>query len=189
MKNSEVKTIAIIISGLIGLCIGILVNKLTNFPYFAVDKNVNIVHLLSILSPIAVGIYINIIINKKNEQDSSSKKIFTEKINEIENQIVSFVELIEQQKFNIFTIISKATRIKRGYLLLKDYNVLTSDECSESLESINTIKEKLTVSSSTVKIHKNIVEINDNNVSEVSDALDREKNKLFNKKLDIIRNK
>jgi hypothetical protein len=189
MKNLKINFITIFLTWIIGLIIGVFLCKFFDFPYFGVDKNINLIHLLSVLSPIAVGVYINRVISKNNEKSAQINKIFNRKIEETEDLINSLSENIQSLQFDFYKIVNKITRIKRCIKLMQKHGIINEVEARDYLEVFSHVSTALTQSDKDVKISKGIITINNNFSVFIIDTLDRVQNELFEKSMDIINEK
>lgn len=186
MKKKKSKILNSLFAGVIGIVVGAIINRTIDFPYFVIDNKINIIHLLSILTPIAVAIYINIIISKNNEQNSQAKKIFIDKLNEIENLIMNFAEFVEGNSYDIYKFLNKKKQIIRSLKLIKDHGILTGQENTKYTRVLQEIDEKVTTARSNVTIIDGMVKINNTVLSSITDDLDRLRSNIFEKKLDVI---
>ena len=175
----------IFFAGFVGLVFGIIINKIIiNFPFFVVDKNLNLFQLLSICSPIVVAIYINAIINKNNEMNSQSKKIFIDKLNETDSIIENLMDFVETKSFDFYKFINITTRIIRCFKLMKSYKIYTGEEYADYMESILEIKNAATGEG--IVIDNGIITIKSTVLSDITNSMYELRNKVFEKKLQII---
>jgi len=188
MKKRNNNYLELIFAGFVGLVLGVIINKIIiDFPFFVVDKNLNLFQLLAICSPIVVAIYINAIITRNNEISNHSKKIFIDKCSEVDNLIENLMDFVETKAFDFYKFLSITTRIHRCLKLMKKHQILTDKEFAEYFENLIDFKDKSTVTSEDVVIKKGIVEIKSTSLSYILDSMDRLRNRIFEKKLQIIR--
>lgn len=186
MQKKKSRILNTLFTGVIGIVLGVIINRTIDFPYFVIDKNINVIHLLSILTPIAVAIYINIIISKNNEQNSQSKKIFIDKLNEIENLIESFAEFIEVNSFDFYKFLSRKKQIIRSLKLIKDHGILTEQEHIKYTTVLQEIDERVTTVRIDVVIIDAKIKVNNAILSSITNDLDQLRSEIFVKKLHVI---
>lgn len=95
----------------LALLLGFLIGKFVSFQYFIIEKNINLIDILSIAVTISAAYWVTKILDKQKENFRTSKDLFLKRTDEISEIIRNLNTLVQSRNFQIVEITSMIKRI------------------------------------------------------------------------------
>lgn len=114
MKKFLKDKLAYILVGSLFLALGFIIAKAIQFPYFEVDKSINVVDLSALVLTIFLAIYIPFHLDRKNSANRTEKDLILKKVEDVIELNDRLNEDLNQESIALFTITSRLKAIHRS---------------------------------------------------------------------------
>lgn len=177
--------------------IGFITGKLVQIPGFVVDKNINILHALSIFVTLLVALSISVFFQKNKDINNSANEIIINRIDKIVEILDSLNEAVLEGRIGVLKAPSMSKRIysslKCVFKSIEDYSIPISFDFSFIENKHRIMKDLLTSTpahnneenSMPVKVEDDNYIYNSARISEIEKNIEEFKNILFGVQLEI----
>lgn len=160
----KIKTIWLILLFLITLIIGIFAGKLFSIPYFEIDPKINVLHAISILTPIFVAVVVGVILDQHKESNKIKRDLVLSRIDELYTTVNELHEILDPPTNISLTDINKKLKaIGTHGLSIKSIimaaNYKESSHVNAYTETHKALKNKLTMTDITAHEEGNTPDI------------------------------
>jgi len=194
----KVNKIIFIIFVFLAFIFGYLVSKMVNLPGISVQKEVNPLHFISILTTLSVAIVVSIIFDQFKEKNKVGKSLFFKRIEdviEITDKINSHIER-EEIEYSIAVSMNKRLRSSMIFIFkaLIEKNIIDNhqkDKIEKLLKDINNSMTNTPISPDgdnghdLLKIENGIIKYSHQRSSQICSRIEVFKNELFNLQMAI----
>lgn len=171
---------------------GYLMSKITNLPFFSIQKEINPLHLLSILTTILVAVLISIIFDQHKEKNKIGKSLFFKRINDIDFMLDKLHETLESSSIDLIHAISVNKRLRSAmtfvFIALKKNKIIVDTQKAQIdkyLKELNVsmtstpVSSAETNSSPTIEIRAGLITYSDQRASQIGSQIEVLRNELF----------
>lgn len=198
LQNMKINKYLHIVLIIIVFTFGYIVSKIVNIPHFSIQKEINPIHLISILTTIFVAILISIIFDQHKERNKVGKGLFFDKIEDIYNILEKIHGLIETKKIDLSTATSSIKRLRSSirfiFVALENKRIVATDH-KNRIESIlkdmnsamtNTpIAETHSTANTPLSISDGVITYSQQRAAHISSQVEVLKNELFKLQMTI----
>ncbi len=179
------------------LFIGFIIGKFVEVPGFIVDKNINLLHALSIFVTLFIALLISVFFQKNKDINNSANEIIINRIHKIVDILDSLHDTILEGHIEVFRAPSISKRIysslKCVFQSINDCSISVSVDFPTLEQKYRLMKDLLTNTpaqidegtSTPVKVENGKYIYSDGRISEIEQNIEELKNILFSTQLEI----
>jgi hypothetical protein len=146
----KIKLIWVIMLLVVALIIGALAGKLISIPHFEVDPKINVLHAISILTPLLVAIVVGVMLDQQKESNKIKRDLILRRIDDLYETVNELHDTLDQPKDVLLTEINKKLKAIGTHgisirSIIKAANFRESSHIDSYNESHKILKNKLTM--------------------------------------------
>lgn len=178
---------------------GFVIGKIINFPFFEMDKNINLVHIASLGTTVLIAILVSKVINKETQECRVEKDLLIKKLDDLLGLIETIHSDIFKKEIDYSSAAATIKRIRGSltYILeiTKQVPILIEKDLLEGItNTISELKDKLTNTPSNLetdienlplKVKNGIIHIHKDRLTLVEGVIGKLKNQILSLQLVI----
>lgn len=181
------------------VAIGILIGKTISFPYFEIDKKINVVTLFSIINTLLVAYIVGAFLNKQLNTKKSEKELLVKKIDCINNELEPLLAGVKNGKIDYFEAVAI---IKNAYMKIKTigsilyclkYGTKITDSCKIKIKNIRKLLTNSPIASPavggtrdlTICVSDNNIVIDKRRIPEIEQRIENLQMEIFKLQIDV----
>lgn len=138
MKKVNYNNILSIVYLLLAVISGVVIGKIIDFPFFELDKHLNIVEISSIITTILAAFLITNVLEKNKQDSRIEKDLLIKRLGDIDHLFDDIITKIGTDKYSYIEAASTIKRIRTSFVCI--FNLIEKTK----IELNHTLKEKVT---------------------------------------------